>query len=106
MIPVAVKWLINKHGLWEYVLIGNMVPMAATMDGGALAWKLSHLSAGIKFCDESTINPVFDRLLFGPSGFDKVQSRNVCYHLHVDIAKDNKEFYMTSELAPFFFEPQ
>jgi hypothetical protein len=100
-IPVAVKWLMEKHGLWDYVLHGDIVTMAATVDGGALAWKLSHVSAGIKFCDERTINPLSGELLFGPTGFDKVQSRNVCYPLHVHIAKDNKEFY-TTKLAPFF----
>jgi hypothetical protein len=100
-IPVAVKWLMEKHGLWEYVLDGDTVTMAATVDGGSLAWKLSHVSAGIKFCDERTINPLSGRLLFGDSGCDKLQSRNVCYPLHIHIAKDNKEFYAT-ELAPFF----
>jgi hypothetical protein len=104
-IPVAVKWLMEKHGLWEYVLDGDTATMAATVDGGALAWKLSHVSAGIKFCDERTINPLSGRLLFGDSGCEKLQSRNVCYPLYVYIAKDNKEFYVR-ELAPFFFGAQ
>ena len=64
-IPVAVKWLMEKHGLWEYVIDSDTVTMAATVDGGALAWKLTHVSAGIKFCDERTINPLTGRLLFG-----------------------------------------
>ena len=100
-IPVAVKWLMEKHGLWNYVLSGDTVTMAATVDGGALAWKLSHVSAGIKFCDERTTDPLSGRLLFGDSGFEKIQSRNVCYPLHVHIAKDNREFYAT-ELTPFY----
>jgi len=100
-IPVAVKWLMEKHGLWDYVLDGDTVTMAATVDGGALAWKLSHVSAGIKFCDERTINPLSGRLLFGSTGFDKVQSRNVCFPMYVIIAKDNKELY-TTELTSFF----
>ena len=48
-IHIAVKWLMEKHGLWDYVLDGDIVTMAATVDGGALAWKLSDVSAGIKF---------------------------------------------------------
>jgi len=100
-VPVAVKWLMEKHGLWDYVLSGDTVTMAATVDGGALAWKLSHVSAGIKFCDERTINPLSGLRMFTDTGYDKVQSRHVCYPLHVHIAKDNREFYAT-ELTPFF----
>jgi hypothetical protein len=91
----------EKHGLWEYVIDSDTVTMAATVDGGALAWKLTHVSAGIKFCDERTINPLTGRLLFGPTGFDKLQSRNVCYPMYVIIAKDNKELY-SNELTSFF----
>ena len=91
----------EKHGLWDYVLDGDTVIMAATVDGGALAWKLTHVSAWIKFCDERTINPLSGRLLFGSTGFDKVQSRNVCFPMYVIIAKDNKELY-TTELTSFF----
>ena len=73
-IPVAVNWLMEKHGLWEYVLDGDTVTMAATVDGGALAWKRTQVSAGIKFCDERTINPCTGRLLFGDSE---------CRHFHL-----------------------
>ena len=56
-IPVAMKLLMDKHGHCEYVVDGDTVTMAATVDGGALAWKLTQVSAGIKYCDERTINP-------------------------------------------------
>jgi hypothetical protein len=39
--------------------------------------------------------------MFTDTGYDKVQSRHVCYPMHVHIAKDNREFYAT-ELTPLY----
>jgi hypothetical protein len=33
------------------------VTIAATCDGGLLAWNLSHVSAGIKLADPNTVDP-------------------------------------------------
>jgi hypothetical protein len=98
----------EKHGLLKYVLDGDTVTMVATVDGGdggALAWKLTQVSAGIKFCNERTINPLTGRLLFGDTGFDNIQSRSVCYPLYVCIEKDDRQFYST-KLTSFFFRTQ
>jgi hypothetical protein len=100
-VHTAIKFLMEKHGLWQRVLDGQQVQMAATVDGGELAWKLTQVSAGIKLIDPHTINPLTGELLFGDSGHFKVQSRNVCYPLHVHIAKDNKQFY-SDHMKPFF----
>jgi hypothetical protein len=99
----AVPWLLRKFGLWEYVQRGEMVTTAATMDGGELAWQLTQVSAGIKICDERALNPLTGQRLFGDSGYEKVQSRYVCFPLYVHIARDNKEFYLT-HLESFFQE--
>jgi hypothetical protein len=97
----AVPWLLEKFGLWEYVTSGEMVTVAATVDGGELAWQLTQVSAGIKICDERAVDPLTGKHLFGDSGYDNVQSRYVCFPLHVHIAKDNKEFY-ANHLSSFF----
>ncbi len=46
-VHTAIKFLMEKHGLWQRVLDGQQVQMAATVDGGELAWKLTQVSAGI-----------------------------------------------------------
>jgi hypothetical protein len=99
----AVPWLLEKFGLWDYVERGEVVTAAATVDGGELAWQLTQVSAGVKICDGRAINPLTGQRLFGRSGYDRVQSRYVCFPLHVHIAKDNKEFYAT-HLQQFFHE--
>ena len=91
-IPQAVKFLLEHHGLWAYVESGDEVCMAATCDGADLAWNLSQVSAGIKIVDPWAINPLTSQLLFGDSGYDRVQSAYASYPLHVHIAKDNKQF--------------
>ncbi len=76
----GINFLMEKHGLWQQVLHGQQVKMAATVDRvGELAWKLTQISAGIKLIDPHTINPLTGELLFGDSRHFKVQSRNVCY---------------------------
>jgi hypothetical protein len=99
----AVLWLLDKFGLWQYVERGELVTTAATVDGGELAWQLTQVSAGIKICDERACNPLTGQRLFGDSGYERVQSRYVCFPLHVHIAKDNKEFY-SNHLDRFFQE--
>ena len=97
----AIQFLLEKHGLWGHVLNDEHVLLAATVDGGDLAWNITQVSAGIKMIDRRAINPVSGSLLFGNSGHNKIQSRFNCYPLHVVIAKDNKELYKT-HLANFF----
>ncbi len=64
---------------------GDEVFMAATCDCADLAWNLSQVSAGLKNADRA-INPLTSQLLFGDSGYDRVQSAYACYPLHVHIA--------------------
>ena len=90
------KWLMEKHELWEYVLDGDTFMMTATVDGGTLAWKLTQVPASIKFYDKRTINPLTGRNLFGATGFDNVQSRSVCFPLFVCIEKDDRQFIQPS----------
>ncbi len=97
----AVKFLLQKYGLWDLVAEKENVLVAATVDGGELAWKLTQVSAGIKICDPRAIDPLTGRLLFGESGHDNLQSQSHCYPLHVQIAKDNSEFY-NRQLSGFF----
>jgi hypothetical protein len=99
----AVPWLLKQFKLWSHVQRGELVTTAATVDGGELAWQLTQVSAGVKICDERAINPLTGQRLFGESGYDKVQSRYVCFPLYVHIAKDNSEFY-SNHLASFFNE--
>lgn len=91
----------QQHGLWTYVEKGEGVLMAATCDGGDLAWKLTQVSAGVKIVDPRAIDPRTGRLLFGESGYAKVQSCTVCYPLHIYLAKDNQQFYI-NHLSGFF----
>ncbi len=69
----AIKFLLEKHGLWELVLQNSRVLMAATVDGGELPWSLTQVSAGIKIVDSRAKGPVTGRLLFGNTGYDRVQ---------------------------------
>jgi hypothetical protein len=70
-----------------------MISVEANVDRGELKWRLTQILAGIKNCDEKAINPLTDEGLLGATGYDKVQSRNVCFPLHVNIAKDKSAFY-------------
>ncbi len=81
----------------------KFVTVAATVDGGDLAWGLTQVSAGIKIVDPLALNPLTGECLFGESGHEKVKSQNHCYPLHVFIAKDNKELYQT-HLSQFFHD--
>jgi hypothetical protein len=67
--------------------------IAATCDGGLLAWNLSHVSAGSKLVDPNTIDPRTGELMFGESGYEKIQSRAAYIPLQVHITKDTKAFY-------------
>jgi len=97
----AVRWLLQKYGLWDYVSNGENVQLAATVDGGELSWQLTQISAGVKICDARAIDPRSGQLLFSESGYKQVQSRNVCFPLRIHIAKDNAAFY-DQHLTSFF----
>ena len=56
-IPTATKLGLEKYKLWNYIKNNQKVLLAATVDGGQLAWKLTQISAGIKIVDEKSINP-------------------------------------------------
>jgi hypothetical protein len=77
------------------------VIMAATADGGELSWNLTQMSAGVKIVDCRAKDPVSGELLFGETGYEKVQSKFHCYPLHIILAKDNKALYQT-HLSTFF----
>ncbi len=100
-IPQTVKWLLEQYGLWRYVANGEQVTVAATCDGGELAWKLIQVSAGIQLVDRRAADPLTGSLLFTESGRHKVQYRNVCFPLQVHLAKDNRNFY-DLQLSGFF----
>ncbi len=100
-VQTAVKFLLQKHGLWNNVINQERVLLAATVDGGDLAWGITQVSAGVKMIDHRAINPLTGTRLFGDTGHNKVQSRCHCYPLHVIMAKDNKELYAT-HLSNFF----
>jgi hypothetical protein len=84
-LSAAVKFLLQKYGLWDLVAGKENVLVAATVDGGELAWKLTQVSAGIKICDPQAIDPLIGRLLFGESGHDNLQSQSHCYHCFCSI---------------------
>ena len=69
----------EKYRLWQQLERGETVIMSSTCDGGQLAYKLNQVSAGVKLVDKHTIDPLSGQLLFGASGNDEVQSRNVCF---------------------------
>ncbi len=80
---------------------GGKVIMAATCDRGDLTWKLKQV------CQHTTSRSKGSRSFvwlsfFGDSGYDKVQSHNVCFPLHVHMGKDNMSFY-DNQLSGFFF---
>lgn len=47
-IPTATKLGLEKYKLWNYIKNNQKVLLAATVDGGQLAWKLTQISAGTK----------------------------------------------------------
>ncbi len=102
-IEVATKFLMERYGLWKYVEQNETALIAATVDGGQLAWKLTQISAGIKFFDERAIDPRTGKPLFGECGTKRVQSSDHFFPLQVHLAKDNKDFYNT-HLSSFFFK--
>jgi len=100
-IKKCTTYLLKKFKLWDYVMAKEDVLLAATVDGGQLAWKITQISAGLKIVDPRSINPRTGELLFGESGADNIQSSTHCFPLYVHIAKDNKDFYNT-HLSGFF----
>lgn len=101
----AVKFILERFGLWRCVEEEDIVTVAATVDGGDLAWKLTQVSGGIKICDEKAVNPLTGEKLFGECGTKLVQSRYACFPLQVHIAKDNGTFY-DEHLSAFFHDLQ
>jgi hypothetical protein len=102
-VKTAVRFLFEYYGL-ACVFENDrskMVTVAATVDGGNLAWCLTQVSAEIKIVDPRALDPATGEPLFGESGYDKLQSKIHCYPLHVFITKDNKELYQTN-LSQFF----
>lgn len=67
-LATAVLLLLEKFGLWKSVEKGELIAVAATVDGGELAWQLTQVSAGIKNCDERAVIPLTDTCLFGDIG--------------------------------------
>ena len=102
-VKTAVKFLMEKYGLWERTMNKEIITMAATVDGGDLAWGLTQVSAGVKLVDHKTRDPISGCLLFGESGHKKVQAKHNCFPLYIFITKDNKELYQT-HLSQFFRE--
>jgi hypothetical protein len=47
---------LRKFQLWDHVKDQGKVLLAATVDGGQLAWKLTQISACIKMVDEKSTN--------------------------------------------------
>jgi hypothetical protein len=99
----AVRFMLEKFGLWSYVEHEDLVTVAATVDGRDLAWKLTQVSGGIKICDPKAIDPLTGDKLFGECGTKLVQPRYVCFPLKVHIAKDNGNFY-DEHLSDFFHD--
>jgi len=102
-VAIATKFIFNRYGLgYAFEDDPNRVAiLSATVDGADLAWGLTQVSAGIKVVDRNARNPLTGEPLFGESGYDRIQSRNHCFPLHIFIAKDNKELYQT-HLSSFF----
>jgi hypothetical protein len=48
--------------------------IAATCDGVALTWNLTHVSAGIKLVDPCTVDLRTGQLIFGVTRYNKLQS--------------------------------
>jgi hypothetical protein len=51
--------------------------------------------------DPRVEDPISSMLLFGNSGYEKVQSKHHCYPLYIIIAKDNKKLHQ-NHLSQFF----
>lgn len=51
--------------------------IAATCDGAALTWNLTHVSAGIKLVDPCTVDLRTGQLIFGVTRYNKFQSHAV-----------------------------
>jgi hypothetical protein len=95
-IQTTTEFLLKQYGLWQYVERNVSALVAANaVDGGQLVWKLTQISAGIKFFDEHCIDPRTGQPLFGENGTERVQSSGHCFPLQVHLAKDNKDFYNT-----------
>ncbi len=100
-VSTATCLILEKYGLWDYVENKQEVIVAATVDGGKLAWKLTQISAGILTCHPRAINPLTIIFLFGESGDENLQSPSLCFPLYVHVAKGNSEF-CSAQLAGFF----
>jgi hypothetical protein len=68
--------------LWRYVENEDLVTVAAIVDGGDLAWKLTRVSDGLKTCSPKAIDPLTGEKLFNECATKLVQSRCVCFPLH------------------------
>jgi hypothetical protein len=92
-IEVTTIFFMERYGLWKYIEQNETALIAAIVDGGQLAWKLTQISAGINIFDEHAIDPRNCNPLFGECVTIRVQSSDHCFPLQVHLAKDNKDFY-------------
>jgi hypothetical protein len=67
------------------------VELGLASDGAQLTNTISHVAAGLKFNDMAMCDPITRSPLLLHSPDSLVQSRNLCFPLHIVIAKDNKK---------------
>jgi hypothetical protein len=97
-------YILSKFGLLQIAddpSTTEPVLVAVTFDGGAISRFVGHVTGGYKLVEKCCRNPKTNKLLFGISGNEKVQSHIHCFLIKTAIAKDTKLLYQV-EFGDFF----
>lgn len=62
-IPSTVCFLVERHGLWQWIIEGGQRKIAATTADSELVWKMMRISICSKFIDDYTKHPSTGELL-------------------------------------------
>jgi hypothetical protein len=96
-----IKLIFKSFGLEEAGLEREL-GLSLSIDGATLTKFLGHVMAGFKIKDRAAVNPLTNKPLFlADSGcWNKLQSRQTCFPLHLHMGNENKVKY--NEFADMF----
>lgn len=95
-----IKLIFRSFGL-EGEALERSVAISLSIDGATLTKFLGHVMAGFKIKDRKAICPITGKPLFVvQTGWNKLQSRQTCFPLHLHMGRENKLKY--NEFASMF----
>jgi hypothetical protein len=95
---LMIKLIFKSFGLEEAAL-EREVGLSLSIDGATLTKFLGHVMAGFKIKDKAAVDPFTNQPLFlvNSGRWDKLQSRQTCFPLHLHMGNENKVKYKEFE---------